>query len=382
MGSIRKRPDGMWRARYRGPDKRERSQHFARKIDAERWLAGVEVAKARGDWVDPSLSRVAVRDWAATWLSTQRQLKPSTLDRYTGIVDKHITPTLGLVALAELTPALIDEWMTGLHRYGLSAASVRQCHRVLSRMLAYAVRDGRLSWNPAEGADLPRVTPRTKVYLSHAELARLAGECGTYETAVLLLGYSGLRWGEFAALRVRDVDLIRRRVHVQRAMVELRGQVIIGTPKDHEQREVPLPRFLVDPLAQALAGRAADALAFTSPEGAIMRNNNFRRRCFDAAAIRAEVPGITPHGLRHTAASGDPGRSPRDGGLQDARTRRSVDHAAGVRAPLAERSGCPGGPPARGQDQLRCGPDADWITSCGSATAVSGSRKCLLSCDN
>jgi integrase len=265
--------------------------------------AGVEVAKARGDWVDPSLSRVAVRDWAATWLSTQRQLKPSTLDRYTGIVDKHITPTLGLVALAELTPALIDEWMTGLHRYGLSAASVRQCHRVLSRMLAYAVRDGRLSRNPAEGADLPRVTPRTKVYLSHAELARLAGECGTNETAVLLLGYSGLRWGEFAALRVRDVDLIRRRVHVQRAMVELRCQVIIGTPKDHEQREVPLPRFLVDPLAQALAGRAADALAFTSPEGAIMRNNNFRRRCFDAAAIRADVPGITPHGLRQTAAS-------------------------------------------------------------------------------
>jgi integrase len=112
-----------------------------------------------------------------------------------------------------------------------------------------------------------------------------------------------LRWGEFAALRVRDVDLIRRRLHVREAMVELRWQVLIGTPKDHEQREVPIPRFLIEPLTQALAGRAADDLAFTSPEGAIMRNNNFRRRCFDAAAVRAGVEGITPHGLRHTAAS-------------------------------------------------------------------------------
>lgn len=304
MGNVQKRPDGRWRARYRGPDKRERSKHFDRKLDAERWLAGVEVSKARGDWIDPALSRVTVEKWAETWLAAQRQLKPSTLDRYTGIVTKQINPTWRKVALAEVTLADVDTWLTELsEEQGLSAASVRQCHRVLSRLLDYAVRNHRITRNVAAGAELPRVTARGKVYLSHAELTSLAAECGEYKTAVLLLGYSGLRWGEFAALRARDVDLMRRRVHVRQAMVELRGQVVIGTPKDHEQRAVPLPAFLIEPLTTLLAGKAPDDLAFTSPEGAIMRNGNFRRRLFDAAAKRAGVTGITPHGLRHTAAS-------------------------------------------------------------------------------
>ena len=38
MASIKKRPDGRWRARYRDPDGRERAKHFARKVDAERFL--------------------------------------------------------------------------------------------------------------------------------------------------------------------------------------------------------------------------------------------------------------------------------------------------------------------------------------------------------
>ncbi|MEU7811585.1 hypothetical protein [Pseudonocardia sp. NPDC049154] len=67
LGSIARRPDGTWRARYRGPDRRERSKHFTRKSDAERWLAGVEVSKSRGEWIDPNLSRVTVGEWAQIW---------------------------------------------------------------------------------------------------------------------------------------------------------------------------------------------------------------------------------------------------------------------------------------------------------------------------
>ena len=78
MGNVKRRPDGQWRARYRGPDQRERSKHFARKSDAERWLAAVEVAKTRGEWIDPSLSRETVGAWCRTWLAAQGQLKPST----------------------------------------------------------------------------------------------------------------------------------------------------------------------------------------------------------------------------------------------------------------------------------------------------------------
>lgn len=64
MGNIQKRDNGMWRARYRDPSGRERARHFKRKIDAERWLVSVEGAKHRGEWIDPAMSRITVRDWS------------------------------------------------------------------------------------------------------------------------------------------------------------------------------------------------------------------------------------------------------------------------------------------------------------------------------
>jgi integrase len=81
------------------------------------------------------------------------------------------------------------------------------------------------------------------------------------------------------------------------------GKAVVGTPKDHERREVPVPAFLVDELARVCAGRVPDALVFPAPGGGFRRNGNFRRNVFDAAARRAGVDGVTPHGLRHTAAS-------------------------------------------------------------------------------
>lgn len=303
MGSVTRRPDGKWRARYRGPDRRERARHFARKVDAERWLAGVEVAKARGEWLDPALSRVTVGEWCRTWLDAQQQLRQTTRVRYAGIVDRHILPAWGRVPLADVTPADVAAWIGRLASSGLAADTVRYVHRVLSLALGYAVLDGRLPRNPAKGVPLPRAKARPKRFLTHAEVAQLAAECGEHATLINVLAYTGLRWGEVAALRVEDVDLMRRRIHVRRAMAEVRGRAVVGLPKDHEQRAVPIPRFLVDALAAEVAGREPEALVFPSPEGAMLRNGNFRRRVFDAAARRAGVDGITPHGLRHTAAS-------------------------------------------------------------------------------
>jgi integrase len=76
-----------------------------------------------------------------------------------------------------------------------------------------------------------------------------------------------------------------------------------GTPKSHHRRSVPFPRSLVDPLTRQTAGRPGDALLFTAPEGGVLRVGNFRKRVFDRAAREAGLEGLTPHELRHTAAS-------------------------------------------------------------------------------
>jgi integrase len=121
---------------------------------------------------------------------------------------------------------------------------------------------------------------------------------------VLELAYCGLRWSELAALRVENVDLLRRRLDITQAITEVNGgQLMWNTPKNHERRTVPIPRFLVDELAEHLAGRGRNELVFAAPEDGVLRNRNARRSWFDAAAAAIGESGLTPHELRHTAAS-------------------------------------------------------------------------------
>ncbi|MBB3099291.1 hypothetical protein FHR83_006997 [Actinoplanes campanulatus] len=44
-----------------------------------------------------------------------------------------------------------------------------------------------------------------------------------------------------SALRVGRLDLLRRRVTVAVAFSEVRGQLVEGTPKNHQRRSVPIP---------------------------------------------------------------------------------------------------------------------------------------------
>ncbi len=303
MANVARRQDGQWRARYRGPDGRERSKHFPRKVDAERWLASVTTSTARGEWVDPALSVVTFGEWAGGWLDSQQHLKPSTLARYGGLLRRHVVPGFGTTRLADVRHAAVQTWVSGLSEAGLAAATVRQAHRVLYLALELAVRDGRLPRNPAHGVRMPKAATATKRFLDHDQAHALADECGRYRTAVLTLAYGGLRFGELAALRVGDVDLMRRRASVVHAVAEVQGRLILGTPKAHQQREVPLPRFLADELAAELHGRSPGDLAFPAPKGGYLRNLTFRRGWFDRAATSVGLDGLTPHELRHTAAS-------------------------------------------------------------------------------
>jgi integrase len=96
---------------------------------------------------------------------------------------------------------------------------------------------------------------------------------------------------------------MRRRLDVVRSAVGLGRELSYGTPKTHQRRSVPIPRSLVDDLAEHLTGKGPDDLVFTSARGAPLRNHNFRARVFTPAAASIGVPHLTPHDLRHAAAS-------------------------------------------------------------------------------
>lgn len=306
MSSVDKRiRDGRttWLARWRDPGGVQRKRTFTRKLDAERHLVGVESRMLDGSYIDPARSQVTVQVWAGQWLAGQVQLKESTRVRYEGLLRGHVLPRWGTVPLAKIGHADVAAWVAELSVSGLSGSSVRQAHRVLSLLLALAVRDGRINRNPAEGVPLPRARKADKRFLTHEQVAALADAAGEYRLVVLILAYCGLRYGELAALRVGRVDLLRRRLDIAESVTEVGGRLVTGTPKTHQQRSVPVPRSLVDDLAAAMAGKAPDAYVFTTASGTVLRLMNFRRRCFDRAAVEAGLDGLTPHELRHTAAS-------------------------------------------------------------------------------
>ena len=76
-----------------------------------------------------------------------------------------------------------------------------------------------------------------------------------------------------------------------------------STTKTHEERDVPVPRFLADLLVEEVAGRKLEELIFTSPGGKPLRPGNWRRRVWDPALQASGLEFLTPHDLRHTAAS-------------------------------------------------------------------------------
>jgi integrase len=208
----------------------------------------------------------------------------------------------------------------------VAATVVIRAFGVLAAILDEAVADRRLVTNPARGVKLPRKGKGEHSYLTDEQVWELAAQAGPDKgVVVLVLAYCGLRWGELAGLHVADIDMLRRRIHVRRNAVDVGGAVEVGTPKTHERRTVPLPRFLIGPLAAACRGKGRDDIVFPAarggyakPPGASTWFSGAVARCVTAGeTARAEertahperdpvtpvFPRITPHDLRHTAAS-------------------------------------------------------------------------------
>lgn len=301
--------------RYRKPDRSPtKKRGFKTKRDANLFLASVEVDKATGSYIDPSLANVTVADLGPSWLERKKSLKASSYRPLEIAWRIHVEPAWGKHPITNILFTDVQAWVTRMSVgdakakpavKAKSATTVIRAYGVLAAILDDAVKDRRLPGNPARGVDLPRKSKKPHVFLSHEQIRDLA-DSSKYPALVRVLAYCGLRWGEATGLRVQDVDMIRRRLNIRQNAVDVGGRIVVGTPKNHEIRSVPFPEFLAPALGELCKDRHRDDLVFPGPTGSYLRYTDMREKkksWFASAVTKAGVPRVTPHDLRHTAAS-------------------------------------------------------------------------------
>ena len=300
----------LYRVRYRTPDNRSTQKRgFTTKRDAADFASKVEVDKTRGEYVAPSIGKTTIGELGPAWLERQRgHLKASTLRSYELSWSTHVAQRWGAVRISNVRYSDVQAWVSDMSaRRG--AGTVRIAYSVLARILDDAVRDRLIGANQARGVKLPKLPPRRNTYLTAVQLQQLADESGRHKSLVLALGVGGLRLGEAAALRVSDIDFLRRRVELRRNAVKVGGEFVVGSLKNHKNRSVALPAFVMDELARTCEGKDRDELLWPSPRGGYISGPSLWKTSWLAMAVgrcrKADptFPRVTPHDLRHTAAS-------------------------------------------------------------------------------
>lgn len=167
----------------------------------------------------------------------------STRDRYESVLRLHLLPQFGEMPMSDITPAVVQKYISGFAGSGLAHETIDKIRDVLASALGVAVQYGLLVKNPAEGVRLPPRKRRRegKRFLEPEQFNRLVERLPEpYATMVFTAGYTGLRPSELVALRWEDLteDSIRidERCH--------RGDW--SQPKsDASAATVPVPREVI-----------------------------------------------------------------------------------------------------------------------------------------
>jgi site-specific recombinase XerC len=304
MASIKKRPDGRWRARYRDPDGHERARHFDRKVDAERWLDQMRSQLVRGEYVDPAAGKVTFSDYVDEWLARKVGVSPRTRVNVEGRIANYARPFFGTMRLGAVRPMHADSFVAGLGVRGLAAATVKAIALTTGQVFESAVRDGIISRSPFDGVELPSERHHEEMrFLDADQLNALAAAIERrYVAAIYLAAYGGLRAGELWGLRIERVNVLAATVDIVESLSEVRGHLTVGPTKTGKRRAITVPRFLADMTGEHI-GAYADGYVFTAAMGGPVRHRNFSRRHFEPAVAAAGLGPLRFHDLRHTCAA-------------------------------------------------------------------------------
>jgi integrase len=292
-----------WQARWRNAEGRQRYRAFERKLDAERFLAGLCADLMRGSYVDPRDGKVTLRAYAEQrWLPAQVHLRPNSASTYASHVANHVVPLLGDRPLGSLRRPDCTAFVAALTA-SLAPSTVHTVYAVLRSLMQSAVEDQVIAANPCARVPLPRLDKRVVVPMTAAAVSALAASMpARYEVAVWLAAGAGLREGEALGLTVPRVQFLARRVVV---VEQMQNRSLSPLKTKASTRVVPVDDLVLTAVTEHMRRwqSGPSELLITNRLGKPVQRNSFGHCWREAVSAAGLAPGTRFHDLRHFYAS-------------------------------------------------------------------------------
>lgn len=254
------------------------------------------------------------KEWLKVWLENYvtPMRKARTADLYTEIAEKKINPYLGGCDLDELTPIILQRYVTELSQSGnvrtgkgLSSNSVNGIISVIQSSLQTAYRLGLAKEYIGDKIIRPKTTEKRIECFTAAEQRKIE-QAALESKALKMCGiviclYTGLRIGELLALTWNDVNFTEREISVSKSCYHgKRGRVTYGTKTANSVRTIPLSKPLIKILREMKSGSESEYVI--SSNGKPVETRTYQKN-FESLLKKLQIGHRGFHALRHTFAT-------------------------------------------------------------------------------
>jgi integrase len=320
-GSIYKREDGRWAGTlslgYELGKRRRKTFYGATRKEVQQKLA-TALSDLQGGLPIP-VGRQSVRQYLVAWLNdvVRPSVRLGTYESYERLLRVQVFPIIGRIPLTKLGPQDLVHLYGSMLRAGSAPRTVQYAHAILHRALKQAVRWNLVARNPVDAVDSPRPAKIEIRPLNAQEAsALLEAASGDRLHALYVLAITtGMRQGELLGLRWDDINWMGQQLHVRRQVRRLNAGVIFNEPKTARgRRVVTLSDLAVRALRTHRSVQLEERLCagahwtdgdlvFPNSLGRPLQTQNLIRRSFRPLLLKAGLPRIRFHDLRHTAAT-------------------------------------------------------------------------------
>ena len=303
MNFTKDKKKGTWYVQFyftdwQGARKKKLKRGFKTKGEAQEWAMNF-LQKQQGD------ASIMFSQFIDEYLEDMgKRLKPNTLRTKLYIINLKIRPYFENKALNEITPLDVRKWQNELMSQGYKATYLKTVNNQLSSLFNYAVNFRGLPSNPCRKAGPMGKSKADEMLFwtldEYKQFIKFAKDKEQAYMAFQMLYWTGMRIGELLALTYNDIDLVNRRVDINKSFQRIDGKDVITTPKtEKSKRNIMIPRFLAAEINEYFS-----RLYGVMPTDRIFPfTKSFLTHEMDRVTKKSGVKKIRLHDLRHSHAS-------------------------------------------------------------------------------